>query len=1098
MGMRPRGLMAAAILAVTAAGLEAAPAGRDDRQVTAYGKLPLVFEANLGQASRDVRFLSRGPDYGLFLTPKGAVLALRRPESRSELRLKLVGGNPRAQLVGVNELPSYSNYLIGSDQRQWRTGIPHYGRVEYRNAYPGVNLVFHGSQGELEYDFEVASGADPRRIALNIEGARRVDIDAEGNLVLHTADGSVVSRAPVVYQQVGGVKRTVHGRYRRLGRFTIGFALGAYDTRQPVVIDPVLGYSTFLGGAGHDNGLGITVDAAGNAYATGETLSVNFPTTAGTWDTTRSGSSDAFVTKIDAAGTAFVYSTYLGGSSIDRTFAIAVDAAGSAYLTGFTASGDFPTTPGALQTTAIGGGFLTKLDPAGSALEYSTYLLSSGLGRGAAIAVDAAGQAYVAGDATHVTVLKLNAAGSALLYSTTLAGATPMPGAGSAVESASGLALDAFGRAYVTGATQSSDFPTTAGAFQMANAGGADGFVTKLDGAGAIVYSTYLGGANRDIPNAIVVDAAGRAYVTGFTESTNFPTTAGAFQIVNPGPAPAQTAFVTKLDNTGSALVYSTYLGGSANDISEAIAVDAGGRVYVSGTTLSSDFPTLNPFPFPAATKQGFVAKLDAQGAALAYATRFGGPSFPGRTGLALDASANVFVTGSAGSALPVTAGAAQGTNGGFGDAFVMKINAADSAVAEPGGTASASTAPGMSGEAGVSATLSHDAGATADASLITENLSSATSTAGIIDVGGRYVDLRVDGADANDVVTAKFYYPSTVTGANETNLQLLYFTAASTWEPVLSSGGATPAKNTTDNLDSTVSGGRFTVTFDGTSTPKVTELTGTVFTAARLSAPSPTNHDPVAACRDVATSTDPGTCQAASASVDNGSSDPDGDPLTFTQNPGGPYALGNTSVTLTVTDNRGGSDSCQATVTVEDNQAPAISCPAPLILECSGPGGAPASPSATASDNCDTAVVTTCSPSGAFPLGTTEVTCGATDSSGSTSSCQTSVMVSDTKPPSVQCVPGSNPAGNTPNPNAGFYRVSAQDVCSAVAIRIGGYALADGETVKLTQSRGAAGVSLVNTMGSIRHFRVGAGQAVITATDVAGNVGSAVCPVSK
>jgi hypothetical protein len=266
-----------------------------------------------------------------------------------------------------------------------------------------------------------------------------------------------------------------------------------------------------------------------------------------------------------------------------------------------------------------------------------------------------------------------------------------------------------------------------------------------------------------------------------------------------------------------------------------------------------------------------------------------------------------------------------------------------------------------------------------------------------------------------NDVVAAKFYYPSTVTGANETNLQLFYFTAAAIWAPVLSSGGNAPAKDTTDNLDGTVSGGRFSVTFDGTSTPKVTDLIGTVFTGA-----GSVNQPPIAACHDVTVAAGAGVC-SASASIDNGSSDPDGDPITLAQSPAGPYALGSTVVTLTVTDGQGASDSCQATITVVDQQ-----------------------------------------------------------------------------PPAVQCVPGTNPVGKTPAGPAGFYRVSAQDACSATTLRIGSFTLADGETIKITQAPGVSGVTLVNAMGpgGIRHFHVGSGLAAITATDAAGNLGSAVCPV--
>jgi hypothetical protein len=626
----------------------------NDQFLQSYGQIPLSFEVNRGQTAAEVDFFSQGNGYSLFLTATETVLSLQKPEpaagdgtatpDAAVLRSRFVGANPQPQVVGVDQLASTSNYFIGNDPSQWQTAIANYGRVEYQDLYPGVDLVFYGNQRQLEYDYVVAPGADPGVIKLAIDGAESMALDGQGDLVLHTSGGDVLEQAPEVYQNSGGVCQPISGQFVLEGDDHVGFALGAYDRSQPLVIDPVLSYSTYLGGSGTDEGQAIAVDAAGDAYVTGYTSSTNFPTAAGAFQTSYGGgAADAFVAKLNPTGTALVYSTYLGGTGNDYGQGIAVDAAGDAYVTGLTASANFPTTPGAYQRSFGGGSgydaFVTQLNPTGTALVYSTYLGGSNHDYGDGIAVDAAGNAYVTGGTSSANfpttagalrtsygavygnafVTKLNPTGTALVYSTYLGGTSNDYG--------NGIAVDASGDAYVTGHTDSTDFPITPGAYQTAFG---NAFMAKLNPTGtALVYSTYLGGSGDDQGHGIAVDADGNAYVTG------------------------DGAFVAKLNPTGTDLVYSTYLGGSG--AGRGIAVDADGNAYVTGDGA-------------------FVAKLNPAGTVLVYSTVLGGSG--AGYGIAVDAAGNAYVTGYTGSAnFPTTPGAFQTTYGGGSyDAFVAKI----------------------------------------------------------------------------------------------------------------------------------------------------------------------------------------------------------------------------------------------------------------------------------------------------------------------------------------------------------------------------------------------------------------------------------------
>lgn len=580
----------------------ALPATARMRVEPAYAKLPVSFEVNRGQAAPEVKFLARGRNYDLYLTTTGTVLASRG----GAVRMKLVSANRALEVEGVEPLAARSSYFLGNDSRQWRTNIPHYARVRYRNVYPGVSLLLYGAAGRLEYDFIVAPGADPGRIRMAFEGAEELRLEASGDLVVRVAGGEIRQFKPLVYQEVAGVRKAIQGRYLVKGR-QVGFQIGRYDASRPLVIDPVLSYSTYLGGSGGERIHALAVDASGNAYLTGITNATSFPTTTGAYRGSPGGGLDVVVAKLNASGTALVYSTYLGGGSRDWGSAIAVDAAGNAYVTGQTESSNFPTTPGALRTTSGRGG-------------------------------------------SDAFVLKLNPSGSALIYSTCLGGANDN-------DSGYGIAVDKDGNAYVAGGTSSRDFPTTPGAFRTTLGGGdcgnvifswpcSDAFVSKLNPAGsALVYSTFLGGDKADQGAAIAVDSSGNAYVTGYAASTNFPTTAGAFRTTSGG---AEDAFVVKLNAGGTALVYSTYLGGSASDYGNGIAIDSSGNAYVAGRTYSSNFPTVNALQNASGgSSDVFAVKLNPTGAPV-YATYLGGAKGEGGSAIVVDASGNAYITGSA------------------------------------------------------------------------------------------------------------------------------------------------------------------------------------------------------------------------------------------------------------------------------------------------------------------------------------------------------------------------------------------------------------------------------------------------------------------
>ena len=642
--------------------------GTEQRIRSAYGSLPLGFEANRGQTNPSVKFLSRGPGYTLFLTPREAVLmstsdpqdstqGADETQRRAVLRMKLLGATLQPQLSGVDRLPGKMHYFLGSGDEKGTTNIPTFAKVRYRRVYPGIDLIFYGSGEQLEFDFVLAPGADVGDIRLAFEGSKRVAVSAHGDLVLETAREEIQLLKPVIYQTVGGVRQEVSGQYVLLDQRRVGFEVGPYDAREALVIDPILVYSTYLGGGQfpdfwqnllfwkrptrHDAGYGIAVDASGNAYVTGSTGSTDFPTANPLQSAHRgAGTNDVFVAKLDPTSSSLIYSTYLGGSRADVAYGIAVDASGNAYITGLTYSKNFPTAS-PLQGRFGGGKF----------------------------------DAFVA---------KINATGSALVYSTFLGGR--------GVDRGNGIAVDASGNAYVAGSTDSSNFPT-ASALQPSFGGGRwDAFVAKLNAAGAtLVYSTYLGGIGEEIASGIAVDRPGNAYVVGstgwrfpFEHSTNFPTVNPLQPTYGGGQSDA---FVAKIDSSGSALVYSTYLGGSGYDIASGIAVDPSGHAYVAGSGGWVDFLTANALQPDSRNREigdfpdAFVAKLDPAGSALLYSTYVGGSGSEYGYGIAVDGSGDAYVTGKAGQGggvdwieFPIR-NALQPRHGGSFDAFVARIS---------------------------------------------------------------------------------------------------------------------------------------------------------------------------------------------------------------------------------------------------------------------------------------------------------------------------------------------------------------------------------------------------------------------------------------
>ena len=702
-------------------------------------QLPLRFEANAGQTDPEARFLARGRGFTLYLTASEAVLALnevdrsaREPEKgnaighanrpagrgrktiQNTLRLALPGSNPQAEIAGIHPLSGPVSYFVGNDPSRWRSAIETFDRVQYRGIYPGIDLVFYGNQGQLEYDFNIAPGADPAVIRLQFSGASNMALTDGGDLVISVAGGSLRWRAPVAFQDIDGVRRPVTCSFLMPAADQLRFAVGAYDPAQPLIIDPLLVYSTYLGGSAQDVGQSIDLDGAGNVYVTGQTDSLNFPTNRA-FRGTNSGGAEVFVSRLNTNGTAFLYSTYVGGSGVDIGYGIAVDSGGNAAVSGYTESANFPTKNPA-QSTLRGGAdaFVFKLGPNGTNLIYSSYFGGDGFESAYAVAVDSGtNSVYICGETSTSSKNQFpnnmpsfqNLFGGAVGGSDAFVARFNTGGSGSGSltwwswlgggddDIARAIAVDSTNGVYVAGEILSCDFDFGCSpSFPVKNAfqpkyGGyfSDAFVTKIAGDGnSVVWSSYLGGTNDDVAYGIALDSANNVFVTGATSSTNFPVL-NAFQPANGGSDnffSTLDGFMVKIRANGSGLFYGTYIGGSIDDEAHAVAIDIAGNAWVTGKTSSDDFPNLNG-PLQArfgGDADAFVTVINPNqvgSSSLVFSTYLGGPSQEIANGIAVDTNGNCVVIGKTTGTNSVgsIAGVVQPNfGGGFSDAFVTKI----------------------------------------------------------------------------------------------------------------------------------------------------------------------------------------------------------------------------------------------------------------------------------------------------------------------------------------------------------------------------------------------------------------------------------------
>ena len=659
------------------------------RVADAFGRLPLSFEANQGQTDSRVKFVARGRGYTLFLTSGEAVLALNTAQRSNQknpaphgavVQMKLLGANPTPVVSGIEQLPGRSNYFIGNDPAKWSTDVPNYARVRYQDIYPGVDLIYYGNQAQLEYDFRVAPGTDPKSIIWKVDlsltplGKKNLretplKVDYNGDLLVGVNGEEIRFHKPVAYQDLpvnasqsrSSERKFIDARYVLETKNQVGIQLSAYDAALPLIIDPVIWYSSYLGGSSSDQPFGIVVDGSGSAYVTGFTQSVDFPTVNQISGACRggcgSGGEHAFVTKISTSGKLLLYSSYLGGSGGDQGNGIAVDGSGNAYLTGTTNSFDFP------RVHQISGACLGSCG---------------------------------SGNNVDAFVTKIIASGNALVYSSLVGGSGDD---GNAYEGTffAAIAVDSSDSAYLTGTTFSTDFPRVhqipGACLGLCGRGNSqDVFVTKVNAAGTtLVYSSYVGSSGSDLAFGIAVDSSGNAYLAGLTLSSDFPRVNQIPGACNGacGNSLNYDAYVTKINAAGSELVYSSYLGGSENDAARGVAVDGSGNVYLAGSSGSTDFPAVNQIPGICAQNScgGFATKINAAGSALVYSSRFGGSNATQAHAIAVDNVGNAYVTGETRSSdFPVVNQILAGCRGSCGsganqDGFVTKFNASGSAL---------------------------------------------------------------------------------------------------------------------------------------------------------------------------------------------------------------------------------------------------------------------------------------------------------------------------------------------------------------------------------------------------------------------------------
>ena len=648
-------------------------------------ELPLVFEPNVGQAPGDATFLARGP-YPVFLRSDRAVLVLPNDgllskddggQSASTITLQLMGSNKAAQANGLDQLPGKSNYYIGANEKDWRSGIPQYSAVTFKSVYPGTDLQYYGKDGQLEYDLVLSPGADPGLIKFKVTGADRIELNSSKNLVLHIHQGTIELRKPAIYQkEEDGRRQSVSGDFVVSGN-VVGLRIGDYKKDRQLIVDPVLSYSTLIGANSNTTVVGVAADGSGDMLITGTTYATNYPAV-NAFQAKNNGNANIFVTKLNPSGNVILYSTYLGGSASDNAAAIAVDASGSAYVTGTANSSNFPTTPGAFMTSCPNGlgicdtGFVSKFLSDGT-LAFSTYTGGS-VAPSHAIAVDSAGEAYITGtvessdlpttagsfetsypgaacQCASAFVEKLNASGSTLVYSTYFG--SPSTPANLIFTIGSSIAVDSAGSAYVVGNT--TGIPTH-NAIQGSYVGGGslvpNAFITKFSPDGnSLEYSTYLGGSSTyffsyagDFATSVAVDSSGNAHVAGTSSSCDFPLSLKALSTACVTTEYDQKIFALALNSTGSQLLFSTFL---ASGNTPSIAVDSKGNSYVAGNTTSAQFPVLHPLERTSQQSGSttFVSELDPSGKPL-FSTYFGATYGASSAGIALDSTDGVYLAG--------------------------------------------------------------------------------------------------------------------------------------------------------------------------------------------------------------------------------------------------------------------------------------------------------------------------------------------------------------------------------------------------------------------------------------------------------------------
>jgi hypothetical protein len=654
--------------------------------------LPAAFVENRGQWPTEAGFVARKGPMTMRIEPQALGIQIEEPPKAVFVRLAFEGSGSGAQVVGSDRLAGAFHYFLGDDPGRWRRDVPGFSAVTCRGLYDGVDLRVHDRPDGFEYDLFLAPGSDPSRVVIRAEGVEGLAFDDDGGLSIRTVCGAIRQPPAIAWQVTAdGARKPVRCRYRRIDESRFGFEIPDLDPSLAAVVDPGLVWSSFVGGSAWESVYAVAVDAIGAATVVGQTGSSNFPTTPGAYDPTYNGVafSDVFVTRIDAGGTMLVYSTFVGGTNGEEARGVFVDGNGVATVSGTTSSSNFPTTPGAYDTSYSGSSdaFVFRLGATGGALLYSTFVGGSAGETGAVLAVDATGSAFVSGTtasssfpttpgayqttllgSSDMFVTRLDPTGSAVVYSTLLGG--------SAGETGAGVMLDAAGLATVIGTTSSANFPTTPGALRSSLGGSSDAFVARLNATGTgLLFSTLLGGSAGDTGECLAVEASGNVAVVGVTSSTDFPTTPGAWDATLNG---ASDGFVSRIDSTGTALLSSTLIGGSSGDAVKVIALDRSGAAVVSGVTSSSDFPTttgaFDSVQDGSGDAIGF--RVTANAATLLYSTFLGGTSGETSEGMAIDALGQPVIGGTTSSGnFPLTPGAPDPSAFGSSEGFATRLD---------------------------------------------------------------------------------------------------------------------------------------------------------------------------------------------------------------------------------------------------------------------------------------------------------------------------------------------------------------------------------------------------------------------------------------